>query len=222
MVELIWELETWKRGVELRVVVHISTCSFWDITECLEVFVYVLWAPSEREQIEWYLWVSQLNSSILEEAICWWPQVHSLSTLFWWIFTSWWLKFWMSQDHVRYLEEYHFTSDHLNDVIGWLKSRYEAWFGSMIIQEIIWHVIEEIDYQIVAIMQVYKQVFILRHENVFWVSTYHHLGLLESWLQVVEVDMTIICQECYFCPLICLASQKLLLNHTFHSWTGKC
>ena len=55
-----------------------------------------------------------------------------------------------------YLEENHFSTNHLDNIIGSLEGCYKAGFRGMIVQEIVWHIVEKIDDQVIAISQIHK------------------------------------------------------------------
>jgi len=125
------------------------------VSECPQVLIAFCLTPTEVEQIKRDLAVSKLVSSIFKEAISGLPKVHSLSTLFRRSLSTRWLNFWMSKDHLTHLKEHHLTSDMLNDVIGTVKSWNKSTFGGMRLLEVLWHVIEEINNQIIAVSKVH-------------------------------------------------------------------
>lgn len=105
-----------RRGVELGVVVEVAIRMAANITESFQVLV-CLFTVTECEQIEGYLAMGKFNTRIFEECISRLKQVHSLSPSLWRLSGSL-LQFWMSQNHLRNLEEHHLTANLLDNTVG--------------------------------------------------------------------------------------------------------
>lgn len=101
--------------IELGIVIEIAVGVSWDVGECFEVLVCPL-TMAESEQIERDLSMSQFDARVLEESICRIEQVKSLSARLL-ILLSLSLQLWMSQNHLRNLEEDHLTTDCLDDAV---------------------------------------------------------------------------------------------------------
>ena len=104
------------RRVELGVVVEVAIRMAANITESFQVLVR-LFAVTECEQVEGYLAMGKFDTRIFEECISRLKQVHSLSPSLWRLSGSL-LQFWMSQNHLRNLEEYHLTANLLDNTVG--------------------------------------------------------------------------------------------------------
>ena len=126
----------------------------------------------------------------------------------------------MSQNHLRNLEENHLASDRLDDAVRGLQRRDEARLHLCGLLEVIRHVVQQVDDEIEAVGQVHQEVVGLRQEEVLWVRHDHHLGLLKSRFEVVEMDVVVVGQECYLYSLAGLARKQLLLEHTLDG--GAC
>ena len=178
MVQLVGELQAVGSLRKLRVVVHVATWVSWNVREGFYVLVHFLLAKSEVKEIKRDLTVSKLCSCIFEEGVCRLPKIYSLSACFWRICCVGWKQLWVSQNHLRGLEEHHLTSNMLNDIVSALKCSNEAWLCSFLSLEIHWQVIQKIDYQIIAVLKIHEKIIRLGHKHVIWISDHHHLRLL--------------------------------------------
>ena len=101
--------------VEFWVVIEVAIGMAGNVTECLQIFVCSL-AVTEREQVERDLTMGQFNTRIFEESICRLEKVKALGTCLR-RFARRLLQLWMSQNHLRNLEEDHLTANLLDNTI---------------------------------------------------------------------------------------------------------
>ena len=102
----------------------------------------------------------------------------------------------------------------LDNIICTLKSRYEATLTSMSPSKVLRHVVEQVDYEVIAILKVYQKIIWLWHKHVFRICATHHLWLFQSRLQVVKVHIIVVGEEADLCSLTSHSWKKFLLNHT--------
>lgn len=120
------------------------------------------------------------------------------------------------------MEEYHLAANMLDNVVCTLKSRYEATLPSVSPRKVLWHVVEQVDDEVIAVLKVHQEVIGLGHEHVFRICANHHLGLLQSGLQVVEVHIIVVGEEGNLSSLASHSRKKLLLNHTLDRRARQC
>jgi len=139
MIELIWKLSSMCSCIKLRVIINISVWSLRNVTERFYIFIPFCDSNTKIKQIKRNLSVCKFTTCIFEKIVCWLPQINSFLTCFW-LFHSfnWWLKFWVSQNHRRYLEEHHFTTNLLYDIVCTLQGSNESAVLSWCIYKIVW------------------------------------------------------------------------------------
>lgn len=211
MIQLIGELQTMSARVELRVVVEISIRVARDVRECLQVFVRPL-PMAEGEEVKGDLSVGELDACVLEELIRRLEEVEALgaglATL-----ALGWLELGMPQNHLRDLEEDHLAAYGLDYAVRALQCRDEARLHLCCFHEILWHVIKQVDYEVIALGQVHQQVLGLREEEVLRIGHHHHLRLLQGGLEIVELHVVVVRKESDLDSLAGLTWQQLLLEH---------
>lgn len=119
----------------------------------------------------------------------------------------------MLQDHVAHLEEHHFTTDSLDQRVGALEGRDEARLGSRLLGKVIRQVVEQVQHEIVALVEVHQEILGLRHEELVGIRHDKHLRLLKDGLQVVELNVLVVSEEAHVYAFARHARQQLLLNH---------
>lgn len=115
---------------------------------------------------------------------------------------------------MTHLEEYHLAADRLDQRVGALEGRDEARLCGRLLREIVRQVVEQVQDEIVALVEVDKEVLRLRHKELFGIRHDKHLRLLQDGLQVVELNVLIVSEEAYVHALTSHARQQLLLDDT--------
>lgn len=163
--------------------------------------------------------MGKFNSSVLKECICRLEKVKSFSSCLLCL-VGCWLQLRVSQNHLWNLEEYHLSSDSLNDAISRLQRGNKARINLRCFHKILRQIVQKIYHEVVTIYQVNKQVFWLGKEEILRVSHYHHLRLLQCWFQIVELNVIVVGQEGDLYSLARLSWQQLLLEHTLDCGTS--
>ena len=156
----------------------------------------------------------QLDASVLEEVVGRLPEVSALHANLGCSLISRRLKLRMLQDHVAHLEEHHLAANRLDQRVGALQGRDEARLCGRLLREIVRQVVEQVQDEIVALVEVDKEVLRLRHKELLRIRHDKHLRLLQDGLQVVELDVLIVCEEAHVHALTSHARQQLLLDDT--------
>ena len=102
----------------------------------------------------------------------------------------------------------------LDNIVCALKSGYEATLTSMSPGKVLRHVVEQVDYEVIAILKVYQKVIWLWHEHVFCICATHHLWLFQSRLQIVKVHIIVVGEKADLRSFTSHSWKKFLLDHT--------
>lgn len=98
------------------------------------------------------------------------------------------------------LEEHQFASDALSDFVSDLDCRNEGSFHSLWchgIGEVVMEIFEQRQNQIVAIIQIHKQIILLRQKGFHTIRANDHLRIFQSRSQIEVVQVLVVGEEAH-------------------------